>query len=87
VETLHLSGGFGSTIDPAEAAAIGLIPQELAGRTAASGITSLSGAARMLFSRKDRKRAAEIASSAAEISLSSSAEFMEEYIEQMPFYE
>jgi uncharacterized 2Fe-2S/4Fe-4S cluster protein (DUF4445 family) len=87
VETLHLSGGFGSTIDPAEAAAIGLIPHELAGRTSASGNTSLSGAAKTLFSRKDRRRAAEIASSAAEISLSSSAEFMEEYIEQMPFYE
>lgn len=87
VETLYLSGGFGSTIDPAEAAGIGLIPHELAGRTVASGNTSLSGAARMLFSRADRRRAAEIASAATEISLSSSAGFMEEYIEQMPFYE
>jgi uncharacterized 2Fe-2S/4Fe-4S cluster protein (DUF4445 family) len=87
VETLYLSGGFGSTIDPAEAAAIGLIPPELAGRTAASGNTSLSGAAKMLFSRAARRRAAEIASAAAEISLSASAEFMEEYIERMPFYE
>jgi uncharacterized 2Fe-2S/4Fe-4S cluster protein (DUF4445 family) len=86
VETLYLSGGFGSMIDPAEAAEIGLIPQELAGRAAASGNTSLSGAAKMLFSRASRRRAAEIASSAAEISLSTNAEFMDEYIEQMPFY-
>jgi uncharacterized 2Fe-2S/4Fe-4S cluster protein (DUF4445 family) len=87
VETLYLSGGFGSTIDPREAAAIGLIPNELAGRASASGNTSLSGAAKTLFSRAERRRAAEIASSAEEIQLSSSAEFMEEYVERMPFYE
>ena len=87
VETLYLSGGFGSTIDPAEAAAMGLIPPELAGRTVASGNTSLSGAAMLLFSRAARRHASEIAAAAAEISLSSSAEFMDEYIEAMPFYE
>ncbi|MDR1581393.1 MAG: ASKHA domain-containing protein [Synergistaceae bacterium] len=87
VEMLYLSGGFGSTIDPTEASGIGLIPLELAGRTVASGNTSLSGAAKMLFSCAARRRAAEIASAATEISLSSSAEFMEEYVEQMPFYE
>jgi uncharacterized 2Fe-2S/4Fe-4S cluster protein (DUF4445 family) len=87
VETLYLSGGFGSTIDTAEAAAIGLIPPQLGGRAAASGNTSLSGAAKMLFSRAARRRAAEIASAADEISLSASAEFMEEYVEQMPFCE
>jgi uncharacterized 2Fe-2S/4Fe-4S cluster protein (DUF4445 family) len=85
VEAMYLSGGFGSTIDPAGAAGIGLIPLELAARAKAAGNTALAGAAKLLFSRSLRSKMAEITSMASEISLSSSAEFMEEYVERMPF--
>jgi uncharacterized 2Fe-2S/4Fe-4S cluster protein (DUF4445 family) len=85
IKTLHLSGGFGSTIDPSDAAGIGLIPPESPPRTATGGNTALAGAARLLFSRSLRLKITEITSMASEISLSSSAEFMEEYVERMPF--
>jgi uncharacterized 2Fe-2S/4Fe-4S cluster protein (DUF4445 family) len=87
VEALYLSGGFGSTIDPAEAAGIGLIPEELKERTVAVGNTALAGAAKLLFSRSLRNRMTDITSMASEISLSHSADFMEEYVERMPFWE
>jgi uncharacterized 2Fe-2S/4Fe-4S cluster protein (DUF4445 family) len=85
VETLYLSGGFGSAIDPAEAAGIGLIPSDLSARTAAHGNTALAGAVKLLHSRSLRAKMTEITAMASEISLSASAEFMEEYIERMPF--
>jgi uncharacterized 2Fe-2S/4Fe-4S cluster protein (DUF4445 family) len=87
LEALCLSGGFGSAIDPTGAAGIGLIPTEITNRAIASGNTALSGASQLLFSRSLRKKAEAIASTAEEISLSSSAEFMEEYVERMAFRE
>ena len=87
LESLCLSGGFGSAIDPAGAAGIGLIPAELINHTIASGNTALSGASQLLFSSSLRKKAEAIASTAEEIPLSSSAEFMEEYVEKMAFRE
>ncbi|MDR1966449.1 MAG: ASKHA domain-containing protein [Synergistaceae bacterium] len=85
VESLYLSGGFGSTLDPGEASGIGLFPSAMLGRTVASGNTSLSGAIRLLFSRAARRKTSEITAMAREISLSESAEFMEEYVENMIF--
>ena len=87
LDTLCLSGGFGSAVDPAGAAGIGLIPSGIINRTIASGNTALSGASQLLFSRSLRKKAAAIARMAEEIPLSSNAEFMEEYIEKMVFRE
>ena len=43
IETLFLAGGFGSTLLPASALDIGLLPQELAGRIEIAGNTALSG--------------------------------------------
>ena len=87
LDELCMSGGFGSAIDPAGAAGIGLIPSEATKRTVASGNTALSGASQLLFSISLRKKAETVASMAEEISLSSSAEFMEEYVERMAFRE
>ena len=85
LETLFLSGGFGSAVDPAGAAGIGLIPSGVINRTIASGNTALSGASLLLFSISLREKAESIASMAEEIPLSSNAEFMEEYVERMTF--
>ena len=85
VEALYLCGGFGSAIDPEAAAGIGIFPREMAGCAAASGNTALLGAARLLFSRSLRDKIKEMAAASVEISLSSSAEFMEEYVARMPF--
>ncbi|MBP5761596.1 MAG: DUF4445 domain-containing protein, partial [Lachnospiraceae bacterium] len=44
IESCILSGGFGVHLDPADAAYIGLIPDELIGRCRAGGNTALTGA-------------------------------------------
>ncbi len=43
IESCILSGGFGVHLDPADAAYIGLIPNELAERSSAGGNTALAG--------------------------------------------
>jgi uncharacterized 2Fe-2S/4Fe-4S cluster protein (DUF4445 family) len=87
IGVLYLAGGFGSYLDPVAAAGIGLIPASLIGKTVAAGNTSLKGAIRLLFSIEERKNLERLLTSAVEISLSSSAYFMDQYIENMPFYE
>lgn len=87
VASLVLAGGFGSVIDPAEAAAIGLIPRALADYAQAGGNLALAGAAAMLFSKDARKASEQFARKAQEISLSSSAYFMEKYMDHMFFPE
>lgn len=46
IEKVYLAGGMGYYIDPSDAAAIGLIPQELVEKCRAAGNTSLKGAIR-----------------------------------------
>ena len=45
ISRVVLAGGFGYYLDPEAAAAIGLLPKELVGRTVTGGNTALSGAA------------------------------------------
>ena len=45
ISRVVLAGGFGYYLDPGAAAAIGLLPKELVGRTVTGGNTALSGAA------------------------------------------
>lgn len=85
VGVLYLCGGFGSYIDPAEAAGMGLIPAALADRVKAAGNTAGSGAVEILFSHKRGEEAKALAGKAKEISLSASPYFMERYIERMMF--
>lgn len=85
VEQLCLAGGFGSVIDPGEAAAIGLIPAALAAKTVSVGNAALAGAAAMVFSMAARQRAALLAKQAEEIPLSLDPDFMDAYVENMAF--
>lgn len=85
VQTLYLSGGFGSYINPAEAAGMGLIPPELAGKAKAVGNSALGGAVQMLFDESTRQSGEDMAKQAEEVSLSANSWFMDEYIEQMGF--
>lgn len=87
VERLLLAGGFGSYIDPLEAAGIGLFPQALAGRTIAAGNTALQGAAGIVFRAALAEKAQALARKAQELPLSGDPVFMDAYIENMPFYE
>ncbi|MDR1194224.1 MAG: ASKHA domain-containing protein, partial [Peptococcaceae bacterium] len=85
IRRLYLAGGFGSFLDPGEAAQIGLIPTALGSKTTAVGNAALTGAARLLFSQSARDEAGRLAAQAREISLTTSQVFMSRYIEQMSF--
>lgn len=87
VDALLLAGGFGSVLDPREAAAIGMIPAALVPRTRAAGNLALAGAARILFSQEARQAAECLADRAEEIPLATSPVFMRQYIERMLFVE
>lgn len=87
VSELLLAGGFGSQLDPMDAARIGLIPKAFAGKTRAVGNAALLGACAMLFSLAHRHAAEMTAQRARELSLSASPVFMDHYIENMMFPE
>ncbi len=84
---LHISGGFGSYIDPLEAAGIGLIPEEALSVVKAGGNTALAGAVRLLLDDRAGERVALIAEETEEVPLATNPYFMDQYVEQMAFYE
>lgn len=47
IDRVVLAGGFGYYLNPKSAAAIGLLPEELAGKTVAGGNTALAGALKL----------------------------------------
>lgn len=85
VEQVLLAGGFGSYLHVAGAAEIGLLPPELAGKTVAVGNAAGMGAAAMLLSAEALARSVRTAERAETLELSSSAFFMESYINNMGF--
>ncbi len=85
VDVLYLAGGFGSYLHPESCAAIGMIPRELIGKIEVLGNAAGQGASMMLLSREELFRAEEIARSATTLELSSSAVFMEKYVDGMMF--
>lgn len=87
VDALLLAGGFGTRLNPVEAAAIGLIPASLVTAAQGSGNLALAGASAMLFAQEARRQAETAARAAREVSLATEAFFMEKYMEQMMFPE
>lgn len=84
ISAFYLCGGFGSYINPEEAAAIGLIPEPFKKVTEVLGNAAAKGAADAV--RRDSTDFFNgIILSAKEISLSENAFFMEKYIEAMNF--
>jgi uncharacterized 2Fe-2S/4Fe-4S cluster protein (DUF4445 family) len=80
-----LAGAFGSYIDPANALAIGLLPDVPVERVAFGGNTSAAGARLALLDRAARERSAELAQAVRYIELSGRADFQERFAEAM-FY-
>lgn len=85
VDALILAGGFGSYIGPESAGKIGLIPPELAGKARAVGNAAGMGASAMLLSRKASQEGTALAESAQLLDLTTSAFFMDQYVECMSF--
>jgi len=85
VASLHLAGGFGSYLQPAPAAGIGLFPPELVDLVDPAGNTALSGAVLLTLSTATRQLAAQLANETTEVQLSTHPVFMDRYIENMVF--
>lgn len=87
IEEAYLAGGFGTRVDTANAAKIGLIPPELAERTRGIGNAALSGAQRALCEPDGFERLLEIRRRCEYIELAGSAEFAGAFVDAMAFYE
>lgn len=87
ISALYIAGGFGSHLDVSSAAAIGLIPGELASKVKVIGNASLSGSVRLLLNRESLSQAEEIAKKSSHVNLGGNPRFNENYMEQMFFPE
>ena len=87
IAILYIAGGFGSHLDVASAAAIGLIPAELADKVKVIGNASLSGSVRLLLNRDSLRDAEQIAKKSSHVNLGGNPRFNEHYMEQMFFPE
>ena len=85
ISRLYLAGGFGSHLDPASAAAIGLIPDSLVPRTRVIGNAALTGACMLLNDPAAVISAKEIAAEARHVPLGGNPVFNQAYIEEMLF--
>ena len=87
IDEVYLAGGFGTRLNIASAAEIGLIPKELAGKTRAIGNAALDGAHRALCSPEGFERLLDIRGRCEYMELSGSAEFSDAFVDAMAFYE
>lgn len=82
---LYIAGGFGSYIDMANAARIRLIPAELTAKAVVIGNAAASGAAMLLQNVDFLAEAEMLAKSTETIELTTSAVFMDNYVDGMSF--
>lgn len=87
VTTLYIAGGFGSHLEPASAAAIGLFPAGLADRVKILGNSALSGAAGLLLDREGIPGARKLAKEAISVTLSGNSRFNRHFMNAMLFGE
>lgn len=87
VKRVYVAGGFGHKLDVEKAIAIGMFPQEFAGRIQSVGNSSLSGAFQYLADADGEGRMKRLAETAQEIGLSSDKDFNEIYMDAMLFGE
>ena len=87
VDEVCLAGGFGTRLNIESAAAVGLIPPELADKTRAVGNAALDGAQRALCAPDGFGRLLDIQRRCEYIELSGSAEFSDAFVDAMPFHD
>lgn len=85
VTRLYIAGGFGSHLNVDSAAAIGLIPPELASRVEIIGNAALSGAAAMVMDSQYQEDGRKIAALSSHVNLGGNPKFNENYIAHMLF--
>ncbi len=87
IAKLLLAGGFGSYLNPASAARIGLIPKSLLERTWAVGNAAGEGAVSAALSARARRDAEDLKKKTKYIELSTHKDFTDYYVEAMSFEE
>ncbi len=80
LDELVLAGAFGHALVPAEAAAIGLIPPELAAKTRSAGNAALTGAALVAVSPDLLGEAVAATSRAIHVDLASDPSFQSDLL-------
>lgn len=85
ISKVYLAGGFGYRLDTEKAIAIGMLPEEFAGKIAAVGNSSLSGAAKCVSEENGWEKMQQLIQKAEEIELSSDKAFQEFYMDAMYF--
>jgi uncharacterized 2Fe-2S/4Fe-4S cluster protein (DUF4445 family) len=87
VPGLYIAGGFGSHLNTASAAAIGLIPESMTGRVKILGNSALAGAARLLLDRDRIADAQKLAANSVHVPLSGNSRFNQNFMNAMLFGE
>nr|WP_325197056.1 ASKHA domain-containing protein [uncultured Oscillibacter sp.] len=87
VSRFAIAGGFGSSMNADSAVRIGLFPADLRQKTDFIGNGALGGAYMLLLNRDLRAQSEVLVRNAVELSLSSSPEFMDYYVDCMSFGE
>ena len=87
IRTVYIAGGFGSHMNTASAAAIGLIPRSLVDRVVILGNSALSGAARLLLDQNLADLARKLAKEAIPVTLSGNSRFSQHFMNTMLFGE
>ena len=85
IKEVSLAGAFGSYIDPASACRIGLIPEDLLGRTAAIGNAAGSGSVKMVKNHEVFLNSEKIKDRITFLELAALPEFQETFVEHMNF--
>lgn len=85
IETVHIAGSFGASLDASSLKNIGLIDEGWAGKTRFAGDAALDGAAFVLGSDEKKTFAEKTALNAKYVPLSGSAHFEKEFIKNMNF--
>lgn len=85
VAAVYLAGGFGSHLDLASAARIGLIAPALANRVRVIGNAALDGAAMLLMDTSLREKTAALRQQAQHVRLDGNPFFSQRYVDAMMF--
>ena len=83
IETLYITGGFGSHLNVASAVEIGLLPPEIEHRAVVLGNAALAGAARVLLNQGEKGELQRIAELSVHVNLGGNPAFNEKYIDHM----
>jgi len=85
LDRVVVAGAFGSSLDVANAAALGLLPDVPAGKIAFIGNASLAGARLLLVSRPARAVAEALAAKISHVSLATRPDFQDEFVKALGF--